>query len=195
MKKIWSLQVLGALLLVGAAGWVTGCKSVPPLSSADAQKLIQADYDSRPAAGAGIYVNEIGLKQGINAKYWKLTKVYPNMKWADYTLTDDGKKVLKLEAGGDTIQWRPEEGSSNSHFYVVTAQTNHFRVKDVTDPQDEVVPGVTTAKSSTFSETMNLDGVPQPLADLAHNAGNKLSSKKTADFSYENGAWKLHDIH
>jgi hypothetical protein len=186
--------MLGALLLAGAGLWVTACKSTPELTQTDAQKLIQADYDSRPAAGAGIYINEIGLKQGLNDKYWKLTKVYPNNRWADYTLTDDGKKVLKLQDGGDVIQWRPEDGN-NFHFYVVTLQQNHFRVKDVSGPEDGVVPGVDKAKSATFSETLNLDGVPQPLSDLAHNAGNQLSSKKTADFSYENGAWKLHEIH
>ncbi len=194
MKKVMRFPVMGAMLLMGTGLWMAGCKSAPELTQADAQKMIQADYDSRPAAGAGIYVNEVGLKQGINAKYWKLVKVYPNNKWADYQLTDDGKKALKLESGGDTIQWRPEEGSNNSHFYVITAQANHFKVKDVEAPTDEVVPGVTTAKSAAFSETLNLDGVPQPLADIAHNAGNKLSSKKHANFSYEGGAWKLHNI-
>lgn len=194
MKKGWNVQILGALLLAGAGLWVTGCKSAPELSQADAQKMIQADYDSHPAAGAGIYINEVGLKQGLNAKYWKLTKVYPNNRWADYALTDDGKKVLKLEGGGDLIQWRPEDGN-NFHFYVITAQQNHFRVKEIGDPEDGIVPGVDKAKSVTFSETLNLDGVPQPLVDLAHNAGNKLSSKKTADFALDNGTWKLHGIH
>lgn len=186
-------QALGAMLLVSAGLWMTGCKSAPELTQADAQKMIQADYDSKPAAGAGIYVNEIGLKQGITDKYWQLAKVYPNNRWADYKLTPDGKKVLALQSGGDTIEWRPETGN-NSHFYVITVQTNHFKAKEVETPQDEVVPGVTTAKSSAFNETLNLDGVPQPLADLAHNAGNKLSTKKHANFSYENGAWKLHNI-
>ncbi len=84
------------------------------------------------------------------------------------------------------IQWRPEDGN-NSHFFVTTVQTNHFKAKDVEAPQDEVVPGVDTAKSAAFSETLNLDGVPQPLSDLAHNAGNKLSSKKHANFSLRMG--------
>ncbi len=193
MKSVLRIQVLGALVVMGAGLWVSGCKSTPELSVDDATKLIQADYDSRPAAGAGIYVNEVGLKQGLTDKYWTLTKVYPNNRWADYTLTPDGKKVLKLESGGDVIQWRPEEGN-NSHFFVITAQTNHFKVKEVEAPQDEVVPGVTTAKSALFNETLNLDGVPGPLADLAHNAGNKLSTKKHANFSLEGGVWKLHNI-
>ncbi len=194
MKKVMRYPVVGAMLLMGAGLWMAACKSTPELAQSDAQKLIQADYDGRPAAGAGIYVNEIGLKQGITAKYWKLVKVYPNNRWADYQLTDEGKKVLKLESGGDTIQWRPEEGSNNSHFYVITVQTNHFKAKDVETPTDEVVPGVTTGKSAVFSETLNLEGVPQPLSDIAHNAGNRLSSKKHANFSFEGGAWKLHNI-
>jgi hypothetical protein len=193
VKSVLKIQALGALLVMGAGFWAIGCKSTPELSQADAAKMIQADYDSKPAAGAGIYVNEMGLKQGLTDKYWALTKIYPNNRWADYTLTPEGKKVLKLEAGGDKIEWRPEQGNS-SHFFVVTVQTNHFKAKDVEAPQDEVVPGVTTAKSSGFNETLNLEGVPQPLADLAHNSGNKLSSKKHANFSFEGGAWKLHNI-
>ncbi len=193
MKRAMTLKFLGALLVMGTGLWATGCKSTPDLSQADAEKLIQAEYDSRPAAGAGIYVNEIGLKQGLNAKYWKLTKVYPNNRWADYTLTDDGKKAVKLDSGGDVIEWRPDAGT-NFHFYATTVQTNHFKAKDVEAPHDDVVPGVSTAKSAGFSETLNLEGVPGPLADMAHNAGNRLASKKTANFSFENGAWKLHSI-
>jgi hypothetical protein len=193
VKRVFQIRAIGALLLMGAGLVVSGCKSTAELSQADAQKLVQADYDSRPAAGAGIYVNEIGLKQGLNAKYWKLIKVYPNNRWADYALTDDGKKVLKLDSGGEMIEWRPDSGN-NFHFYVTTLQTNHFKAKDVESPHDDVVPGVTTAKSAGFNETLNLEGVPQPLVDLAHNAGNKLSSKKTANFSYEGSQWKLHSI-
>ncbi len=185
--------VFGAVAFMGAGLLLSGCKSAPELSQADATKMIQAEYDSRPAAGAGIYINEFGLKQGLTAKYWQLVKVYPNMRWADYKLTDEGKKVLTLQGGGDQIEWRPEQGN-NSHFYVITSKTNHFKAKDVEAPQDEVVPGVSTAKSSVFNETINLDGVPQPLVDLAHNAGNKLTSRKHADFAYEGGAWKLHSI-
>ena len=193
MRKSLKFWVFGGLAFIGAGLMFVGCKSTPELSQADAAKLVQAEYDQRPPAGAGIYINEIGLKQGLNAKYWKLTKVYPNNRWADYTLTDDGKKVLTLQGGGSTIEWRPEQGN-NSHFYVITVQTNHFKAKDVEAPHDDVVPGVPTAKSSAFNETLNLDGVPQPLVDLAHNAGNRLSSKKHANFAYEGGAWKLHSI-
>ena len=42
------------------------------------------------------------------------------------------------------------------------------------DPQDEV--GGT--KSVVFTEAVNLDGVPDALQDIAHNPGNKLSTKR-----------------
>ncbi len=103
--------VFGAVAFMGAGLLLSGCKSAPELSQADATKMIQAEYDSRPAAGAGIYINEFGLKQGLTAKYWQLVKVYPNMRWADYKLTDEGKKVLTLQGGGDQIEWRPEQGN------------------------------------------------------------------------------------
>lgn len=193
MRKALKFSVFGVAALMGAGLLLSGCKSTPEVSLADATKMIQAEYDSRPAAGAGIYVNEVGLKLGLTAKYWQLVKIYPNNRWADYKLTDDGKKVLTLQNGGDTIEWRPEQGN-NSHFYVITVKANHFNAKDVEAPQDDVVPGVATAKSSVFNETLNLDGVPQPLSDLAHTSGNRLSSKKHANFSFEGGSWKLHSI-
>lgn len=193
MRKVSHLQVLGVLAFAGMGVLFSGCKSAPELTQSNALALIQAEYDHRPAGGASILVDDKGLQQGLTAKYWKLTKVYPNNKWADYTLTDEGKKALTLEAGGDVIQWRPEQGTQ-PHFMVVTVVKNHFKAHDVSDPQDETVPGVDTAKSATFTESLNFDGVPQPLQDIAHNPGNKPSSKRHADFSLEGGAWKLHSI-
>jgi hypothetical protein len=194
VKNVFKMQVLGVLAFLGAGLLLTGCKSAPPLTLSYAQALIQADYNNKPAAGAGILVDDLGLKQGLTAKYWKLSKVYPNNKWADYTLTDDGKKALTLQSGGDVIQWRPDIGGASPHFYAITVATNHFKVKDVQEPQDEVVPDVTTAKSAIFSESLDLTGVPEALVDMAHNPGNKLSSKKTANFELADGVWKLHSI-
>ena len=48
------------------------------------------------------------MRQGITAKYWKRTTIYPNKFWADFKLTAEGKKVVKLPKGGDVIQWRPD---------------------------------------------------------------------------------------
>jgi hypothetical protein len=194
VKKALKLQALGALLLMGAGGWIAGCKSKPELSQADAQKLIQAYYDQQPPTTFIISVNETGLKQGFDAKYWKLVKVYPNKRWADYELTDEGKKVLTLNGGGTMIQWRPDD-SGMGHFFVTTVTTYHPKVKDVQDPQDDVVPGVETAKSDGFTETVNLTGVPDPLQAIAHNPGNVLTSRRHADFALDGGNWKVHDVH
>lgn len=192
MKNAVKIQVLGALAFLGAGLLLTGCNK-PELTQANAQALIQAKYDQTPAAGVNVTVDDLGLKQGITAKYWKLTKVYPNNKWADYTLTPDGKKVLNLLAGGDVIQWRPEQGKT-THFVVVTVAANHLRARDIKEIQDEVVAGVDTAKGTSFTESVNMSGVPEALRGMAHNPGNKLSSKRQADFSLEGGVWKLHSI-
>ncbi len=40
-------------------------------------------------------------------------------------------------------------------------------------------------RASIYTEAVSLDGVPAPLQDIAHNPGNKLSSKKTATFAAE----------
>jgi len=172
---------------------MSGCGSTPDLTKATALALIQANYDQQPAKGVTIEVDQMGLKQGLAANYWKLTKIYPNNRWADYTLTDVGKKALTLDAGGDVIQWRPETGNE-SHFFVTTVAANHLKAKEVQDAQDEVVPGVSTAKSTVFTESVVLTNVPQPLQDMLHNPGNKPSSKRHADFALNGDAWSVHSI-
>jgi hypothetical protein len=194
VKRVLKFEVLGALLLMGAGWWIAGCKSTPDLSAADAQKLVQSYLDQQPPTNFIINVNEIGLKQGFDAKYWKLTKVYPNKKWADYDLTDDGKKLVTLNGGGTTIQWRPDD-LGKGHFYVTTVQTYHPKVKEVSDPQDDIVPGVDTAKSAKITEDADFTGVPDPLQQIAHNPGNVLSSRRTVDFALDGGSWKVHDVH
>jgi hypothetical protein len=172
---------------------LTGCASAPDLTKDNAAALIQSHYDSEAPAGITITVDKVGLQQGLTAGYWKLTKIYPKQQgWADYTLTDAGKKVLKL-ASGDVIEWRPG-GDGEFHFLVTTTAATTMRAKDVDDPQDEILPDVKTAKSVKFTESVNMSEVPQPLQDMAHSPGNKLSSKKQADMAYENGAWKVHGI-
>ena len=73
---------------------------------------------------------------------------------------------------------------------VTSVATNHLKAHDVKDPQDEV--GGT--KSSIYTEAVSLDGVPPALQDIAHNPGNKLSTKRTATFTLDGGAWKLTSI-
>lgn len=191
MKIAANLRVSGVVLLLGAGLLLSGCKSAPDLTAANAQALIQANYDQSPAVGANIRVDDLGMREGATAKYWDRTKVYPNKYWADFTLTADGKKVIKLLNGGDVIQWRPSSADDKKYSVVVTAvASNHLKAHDVKDPQDEV--GGT--KAAIYTEAVSLDGVPGPLQDIAHNPGNKLSTKRTATFTLDGGVWKVSSI-
>jgi hypothetical protein len=193
VKSVVKLQLLGVVTL-GAAMALTACKSAPPLSQTDAQKLIQDYNDQQPPISIHVYVDYTGLKQGVDAKYWKVTHSYSaNKNWGDLDLTDAGKKVYKLEDGTTTIHWRPDE-QNKGHFYVDTVQTMHPKISEVTDPQDDVVPGADTAKSCKFTATANLEGMPDTVKQMAHDTGNILTGRHTAEFTLENGAWKVHAI-
>jgi hypothetical protein len=189
VKNALNLKVFGAAALMGVGLLLTGCK--PDLTQANALAMIQAKYDQAPAAPINITVDKQGMGQGIAAKFWNLTKIYPNKYWADYTLTADGKKALKLAGGGEVIQWRPE-GMDDKNFTVVVTTTvaNHLKAKDIKEITDEV--GGT--KGASFTEAISLDGVPDGLQGIAHNPGNKLSTKKQASFVLDGGAWKLQSI-
>lgn len=184
-----------AAALVG--GFVlVGCASAPDLTQDTARTLIQSNYDSKPAVPIVIMVNRTGLKQGIDAKYWKLSKVYPNNSWADYTLTPEGKQVLALQAGGDVIQWRPDQNGF-AHFFIATVAATHPRALDVEPIEDDVIPNVSKAKSAWYTENANFTGVPQPLHDIALNPGNTntLSTRRQAEFALEAGVWKVYSVH
>lgn len=131
------------------------------------------------------------MREGITAKYWERTKVYPNRFWADFTLTPEGKKAVKLADGGDVIQWRPES-LTDMHFSVVVTMvaTNHLKAHDVSEIQDESGGG----KSAGYWESESLDGVPAALVEIAHNPGNQLSRKRVANFVLDGNAWKLASI-
>jgi hypothetical protein len=194
VKKTLDSKVFAALAFVGVGLMLglglTGCKSTPDLTAAQAQALIQARYDQTPAVGANIYVDDLGMRMGATAKYWDRTTVYPNKFWADFTLTADGKKALKLTGGGNVIQWRPESTEDKGFsVIVVSVAANHLRAHDVKDPQDDA-----GGKGASFTEAVNLDGVPGPLQDIAHNPGNQLSYKRQAEFALDGGAWKLVSI-
>jgi hypothetical protein len=191
VKNAGKLLVFGTLGILGVGLLLTGCKSTPELAKANAQALIQAKYDQTPAVGANVVVNERGLLQGINAKYWERTKAYPNRFWADFGIGPEGKKAFKLANGGEVIQWRPEsEADKNFSVIVVTTAANHLKARDLQDAQDDGAGG----KTVEFTEAVNLDGVPAPLADIAHNPGNQLSAKRHANFAFADGAWKLASI-
>jgi hypothetical protein len=183
-----ALACVGLGFTVGSM--LNGCKSAPELTSAEAQALIQAKYDQNPAEGANIYVDDLGMRMGVTDKYWDRTRAYPNKFWADFTLTPEGKKAIKLADGGDVIKWRPESELDNKFsIIVVTTVANHLKAHDVQDPQDDA-----GGKGVSFTEAVNLDGVPGPLQDIAHNPGNRLSSKRQAEFALDGGAWKLVSI-
>jgi hypothetical protein len=78
---------------------------------------------------------------------------------------------------------------------MTTVAANHLKAHDLGDLQDEMVAGSDTAKGAKFTEGVNLTGVPDTLQEIAHNPGNKLSTRRQADFTLEGGAWKLHSIH
>src|ERR1035438_3767448 len=90
------MLVIGMFCFLSAGLLLSGCKSAPELTKANALALIQAKYDQTPAAGVAIAVDVRGLKDGVAANYWKKATVYPNKIWGDFSLTPEGKKVLKL---------------------------------------------------------------------------------------------------
>lgn len=189
-------KTLGVGVLLGAGLVMGGCKSAPELSKDQALKMVQDKYDQTAPVGVNILVDDAGMRQGATAgKLWDRTKVYPNKLWADFKLTADGKKAVVLPGGGDTIEWRPASLDDKNYTIVVTTlAANHLKAKDMGDLQDEMLPGADTAKAGKFTESVNLTGVPQVLQDIAHTPGNKLSTKKQANFALANGEWTLKSI-
>jgi hypothetical protein len=184
---------MAGLLAAGMA--LAGCKSAPDLTQSQALALIQADYDHGTPQGISIQVNNDGMVQGAQAKYWSRTTIYPNKYWADFKLTDEGKKVVTLPNGGDKIEWRPGSLDDKNYTYrMVTVQANHLKARDVGDLTDEMVAGVDTARGASFTEGVDLTGVPDLLQQIAHSPGNRLSAKRHADFALVNGAWTVHSI-
>jgi len=188
-------KTLGVLATMGFGLVGAGCKSAPDLTPTQALALVQAKYDQTPPVPTTILVNESGIRQGVSAKLWERTKVYPNKLWADFKLTPDGKKAVTLPGGGDVIEWRPaNQDDKNYTVVVMTTAANHLRAHDMSDLQDEMLAGSAATKEGKYTEGVNLNGVPQALNDIAHHPGNKLSTRKQADFALENGAWVLKSI-
>lgn len=191
MKNAGKWQVMFALGLLGAGLVLAGCKSTPPLAQDQALALIQAKYDAMPPATASITVDDLGMQEGVTAKYWAGTRRYPNGYWGDFQLTPEGKKVVSLTGGGDTIQWRPE-GPSDPHYSVgvVTVAASHLKAKGIGEIQDQAAG----TKVASYTEEVVLTGLPDPLQGIAHNPGNHLSTKRTATFVLSGGAWTLQSI-
>lgn len=190
VKNAAKMNVLLALAILSSGIVLSGCKSAPVLTQDQALAMIQAKYDATPAVGANIIVNNDGMVQGATAKLWNRTTIYPNKYWADFTLTPEGKKVVKQVGGGDLIKWRPDSPTDNKYSIVlVTAASNHLKARDIKDIQD-----VGKTKTVTFTEAVDLNGVPDLLVNIAHNPGNQLSTTRQADFALDGDAWKLQSI-
>lgn len=192
MKKAVKLQVVGAMALLGAGLVLAGCKSAPPLTRQQAQTLIQAKYDQAAPTPIAITLKDAGLVQGVGAKYWDRTKVYPNHLWADFTLTPDGKKLLTIPGGGDVIHWQPMSvGDPHYSVNVNTIATSHLKAINVRNIQSEMLPGASKAMGCDYDEVVDFSGIPAPLTAIGHNPGNEISVQRHADFALVNGAWVL----
>lgn len=191
MKNAVKFQALMSLVVLGVGMMVAGCKSAPELPKDKAMAMIQTYYDSAQPTGFDIIVNNNGMIQGATAKYWQRTTIYPNKYWADFKLTDQGKKLVKLPSGTDVIQWRPSSPTDTSFTIVVTTATpTHRKIRDMQDIQSV---GSKT-KTVMFNESADLTGLPDPLVSIAHNPGNQLSTSRTATFVLENNDWKLQSV-
>ncbi len=189
------MKTLAAVVVLGAGIVLAGCKAAPELTEAQAQTLIQAKYSQAAPVGATIVVDDLGMRQGATAKLWDRTKIYPNKFWADFKLTDEGKKSVKLANGGDVIEWRPEsESDTNYSITMTTLAANHPKARDVRNIQDGMIAGSSAAKTADFNEVVDLTGVPDVLQQIAHNPGNQLSVTRHADFTLEDSGWVLHGI-
>lgn len=190
MKSAGNLRSLAALAFLGMGLLAGGCKSAPDLSQADALSMIQANYSQAAPVNADIVVNDLGMREGITAKYWQGLKKYPNGYWADFKLTPDGKKLVKPSGGGDTIEWRPD--GPNDKQYAVTMTTLlpiHLKARNVQDVED-----VGDTKVVGFTEDRDLSGWPAPLQGIAENPGNQLGTTRHATFTLNGGAWKLQGV-
>ena len=191
MKNGVRFSALMSLAVFGMGMMVSGCKSAPDLSKDQAMQMIQAHYDAAPPKGIDITVNNNGMIQGATAKYWQRTTIYPNKYWADFKLTDTGKKLVTLPSGTGIIQWRPSSPTDDSFSIVVTtAEASHRKVRDIKDIQN--VGG--KVKTAVFTEAVDLTGLPDPLVSIAHNPGNQLTTTETAEFDLVDGQWKLQSI-
>lgn len=190
MNIAGKMQALAALVLMGSGIVVAGCKSAPDLTQQQAQTLIQAKYDAAPGAPLSIVVNDLGMQEGVTAQYWVGTKRYPNGYWADLKLTPAGAKAMTLPGGGDTIQWRPLSPQDPQYSIALNSVAlTHLKARGLGEIQDSG-----SNKTVTFTEDVDLTALPQPLQGIAHNPGNRLSTKRTATFALNNGAWALQSI-
>lgn len=190
VKNRVNVQVLGAVVLLSASWWLAGCKSAPELTQDQAKTMIQAKYDQIPPAPLDITLANQGMSQGVLAKYWVETKRYPNGYWGDFTLTPDGKKLVKLTGTGDVIQWRPES-PTDPHFSVVVDTLANVRHQFGNLGEVQTVGDTRVVQ---FTDSVDLSGLPPQLQGIAQTPGNMLASTREATFVLTNGAWTLQSI-
>jgi hypothetical protein len=189
------MKVLGAVALLVAGTALTGCKSAPELTESQALSLIQAKYDQSPPVSITLLVDDLGMRQGATGKLWDRTKVYPNKIWADFKLTPDGKKAVTLPSGGDVIEWRPSDANDKDYtIRITTAAGGKLKAYGLQGLSDEMIEGAGTVKGGDFNEVVDTSGLPEALQQIARNPGNRLVTRRHADFSLENGSWTLHGI-
>lgn len=190
VRKSGKAGILMAAVVLGAGLLAGGCKSAPELTQANAISLIQASYAQAAPVATDIVVDDLGMRQGVTAKYWTGVKRYPNGYWADFKLTDDGKKLVRLANGGDSIEWRPD-GPNDLHYAVTmtTLSTSRPKTSGFGDVEDNG-----GGKVVTFTEAVDLTGLPGALQGIAKNPGNTLTSRKQASFVLTNGAWTLQSV-
>lgn len=188
--KLSSIYALGVLACGLAWLAVSGCKSAPELTKDQALAMIQAQYDKQQPVSPTILVNDDGMKAGVAAKYWDRSKAYPNNFWADFKLTDAGKKAVKLVNGGDTIEWHPDS-ATDTHYMIEVSPVvaNHLKAKNPSDPQDDM-----GTKTVQFDEVTSLEGVPDAVQEMARGSNTKVSMRRTATFVLDGGAWKIQGI-
>jgi hypothetical protein len=190
VKKAAKMQILAALMIVGAGWWLAGCKSAPSLTQAQALSMIQAKYDQTPGTPFQIAINDRGMQQGVTAKYWAGTKRYPNGYWGDFALTPEGKKLVKLTAGGDVIQWRPDSPKDPKFAIALTTLATCGLKPDHPGEPQKSGDNMTVK----FMEQVDMSKLPAPLQEIAHNPGNKFTVQRTATFTQSGGAWTLQTI-
>jgi len=142
VKNAGKMKVLGGLAILGAGLLLNGCKHVPDFTAANAQALIQADYDSKRLR-ARLSKSTIGLEAGVDGQLLEADEGLSQQNVGRLHAHGRWQEGVDASRGRRRDQWRPDQiASASPHFYVVTMAAKPFKAKDVQDPQDEVLPGV-----------------------------------------------------
>jgi hypothetical protein len=72
---------------------------------------------------------------------------------------------------------------------MTTVTANHMKARNIEDIQD-----IGATRTVAFVADVNLSGLPAPMQSIAHNPGNTLAVRRHADFTLDNGAWKLQSV-